>query len=486
MPRFKLTAWDGKMDYFNKGIIEIGLWNECLKCCKEYDYPFTVINKELFPRDNNITFEEVKTFALDFFKDHKDKDGLDFTPYDHQIKAAYNILKHRYGLIEVATSGGKSLIFSIVFFYLLKKKPEIRTLLIVPSISLVTQFYDDVLDYNLGFNKENKNPLDIKIEEIMSDKPRKNRDGIQPNLYIGTWQSLLDWGTPEVSPGFFNQFEMVAIDESHQAKAKSLNTILTKTFGVAAYRFGMSGTYPNDGTSEMLSIESLTGPKLMTVKARELMDKGIISQLKIKILLLQYQDKEFAENIVTIRKSGGGKRAYDLEKEYTQNSEKRKIFIGKLVNKFKHNSLILFHNVDYGTQMYDYLRSNVLGKDFYYIDGDTPNKKRMFIKQEMEKTDGNPKILVASFGTSSTGLSIKAIKNMIFADSFKSDTRVRQSIGRALRLHKDKNDTNAVVFDLVDQFYPGYKTVFYNHYLVRRNEIYKKQDYPYDELKIAL
>lgn len=220
MPRFKLTAWDGKMDYFNKGIIEIGLWNECLKCCKEYDYPFNVVNKELFPRDNNITFEEVKSFALDFFKDHKDKDGLDFTPYDHQIKAAFNILKHRYGLIEVATSGGKSLIFSIVFFYLLKKKPEIRTLLIVPSISLVTQFYDDVLDYNLGFNKENKNPLDIKIEEIMSDKPRKNRDGIQPNLYIGTWQSLLDWGTPEMLPEFFKQFDAVGVDECLHPETK--------------------------------------------------------------------------------------------------------------------------------------------------------------------------------------------------------------------------------------------------------------------------
>jgi superfamily II DNA or RNA helicase len=136
--------------------------------------------------------------------------------------------------------------------------------------------------------------------------------------------------------------------------------------------------------------------------------------------------------------------------------------------------------------MYDYLRSNIIGKDFYYIDGDTPNKKRSFIKQEMEKTDGNVKVLVASFGTSSTGLSIKAIKNMVFADSFRSDTRVRQSIGRALRLHKDKSGDKAIVFDLVDQFAPGYKTVFYNHYIARKSEIYKKQDYPFDEMKITL
>lgn len=486
MPRFKLTNWDGKYDHFNNGQINFGLWHECYSCCKEYGYPFNVENKEDFPRDDRIKLEDIKKFALEFFKDHKTDKGEDFTPYTHQIEAVYKMLRHRYGNIEVATSGGKSLIFSLMIFFLLTKRPNTKILLIVPSISLVTQFYDDMLDYNIGFNKENKNPLNLKIQEIMSDRPRKVREDEEPNIYIGTYQSLINWGTPELEPNFFKQFNVVMTDEAHTAKAATLTTILKRTFGYAHYRLGMSGTYPAPNTAEWMSIESVTGPKLIQVKAKELMNKGLISNVKIKCLLLQYDDADFAESVYIIKKHGGGKRALELEKEYAQNSEKRRMFIGKLTNKFKNNSLLLFHNIAYGTELYNYLRSNVIGKDFYYIDGETPAKKRQYIKEQMEKTDGNPKVLIGSFGTLSTGISIKALKNIVFCDSFKSPRIVLQSIGRALRLHKDKENGKAIIFDLVDQFHSSYKTILYNHYKSRRDDLYKKQEYPFDELKIVI
>jgi len=221
MPRFKLTSWDGSFDYFNNGQIDFGLWHECYKCCKEYGYPFKVINKDDFPRDDKITLEHVEKFAKEFFKDHKLKNSdQDFTPYPHQIEAAYKMLKHRYGTIEVATSGGKSLIFSLMVFFILNKRPDAKILLIVPSISLVTQFYDDMLDYNIGFNKENKKPLDLRIQEIMSDRPRKVRDEEEPNIYIGTYQSLINWGTPELEPNFYKQFNVVMVDECLHPETK--------------------------------------------------------------------------------------------------------------------------------------------------------------------------------------------------------------------------------------------------------------------------
>ena len=63
----------------------------------------------------------------------------------------------------------------------------------MPSIILVDQLFDDLLDLNFGFNKEQKNSLDLKIQEIMSDRPRKVRDGEIPNIYIGTYQSLIKY-----------------------------------------------------------------------------------------------------------------------------------------------------------------------------------------------------------------------------------------------------------------------------------------------------
>jgi superfamily II DNA or RNA helicase len=486
MPRFQQTSWNGKMDYFCGSNIDFGLWHECFKCCKEYGYPFTVMNKDDFPRDNKITLEDVQKFVDEFFVGYKSLDGKEFKPYSHQVEAAYRMLKNRYGLIEVATAGGKSLIFSIMIFYILFRKPTAKILLIVPSISLVTQFYDDILDYNLGYNKEQKNPLDVRIQEIMSDKPRKVRDDKEPNIYIGTYQSLINWGTPQLEPEFYKQFNVVMCDESHKAKAQEITTIMKRTFGYAHYRLGMSGTYPLEGTSELMAIQSVTGPKLMSVKAKELMDKGLISNVKIKALILQYDDKEFAESVYSIKKHGGGKRAYELEREYAQNSEKRKIFLSKLVNKFNDNSLVLFHNIAYGTALFEYFSSNILNKDFYYIDGQTSSEKREYIKKQMEITDGKVKILVGSFGVLSTGWSVKAIKNMVFADSFKSDVVVRQSIGRALRLHKVKDGDKAVVFDIVDQFHSSYKTILFNHFIYRRDNLYKIQEFPFDELKIVI
>jgi len=130
-------------------------------------------------------------------------------PYQHQREAVYKLLKFKQGLIEVATAGGKSLIFGTFLFYVLKYiKPDAKTLLIVPRSSLVTQFYDDILDYNEGYNKEQKEPFDLRIEELFSDKPRKVRDGVEPNVYIGTYQSLVNY-----PPEFFKQFEIVVVDE---------------------------------------------------------------------------------------------------------------------------------------------------------------------------------------------------------------------------------------------------------------------------------
>jgi len=480
MPRFKLGVWDGKVDFFNNGIIEYGLWFEVLKCCKEYGYKFELINKDNFIKEKNISREDIVNFCEDFYKGYTLKNGDKFFPYDHQIDAIYKIFQWRYGLIEVATAGGKSLIFSTLLFYYLKKiNKNAKFLLIVPTINLVTQFYNDIMEYNLGFNNENKDPVNIRIEEVMSQHPRKYFGEEEPNIFIGTYQSL-----EKRDKEWLSQFDVVCTDESHTAKAKTIKNILKQTYGSANIRFGMSGTYPPDGTSELFIIESLMGPKLYLIGAKTLMEKGIISNVKIKSLILHYDDKNFAENVFVIKKHGKGNKAWQLEKEYAQKSLKRKQFLGKLIKKFNHNSLVLFINIEFGENMYNYFRDNLTNIDFYYIDGSTKAEKRDHIRKQMENTDGNIKVLVASFGTLSTGVNIKSITNVIFADSYKSDQKVRQSIGRALRLHKDKE--KALIFDIVDRFHISYKNILYNHYIHRRNEIYKKQQYPFDEIKISL
>jgi len=211
MTKFKMTKWDGKIDFFKEGgVINFGLWYEIYKICKEYGYPFILENKELFPKDNTIIRSDIKNWCDDFYKDHKTKEDItiSFYPYEHQIDAIYKVLKNKFGIIEVATAGGKSLVFgSIIFYYLTKIDPKAKFLLIVPSVDLVTQFYNEIMDYNLGYHLENKNPCNIKIDEVMSEKPRKHFDK-DPNIFIGTYQSLVKWPKE-----FFKQFDLVCTDE---------------------------------------------------------------------------------------------------------------------------------------------------------------------------------------------------------------------------------------------------------------------------------
>ncbi len=169
-PAFKMGVWNGKQTFFRSGRINFGLWKECMLGCKEIGVPFNIDNKEDFPINREVTLDAVKDFCKEFFQNHKvkDKSGqwINFFPYEHQIESAYKILRNRYVLCEIATSGGKTLIISIVFFYtLLKMNRDAKMLIIVPSITLVTQFYDDLIKNFYGQNNTENKEYFIEIEK---------------------------------------------------------------------------------------------------------------------------------------------------------------------------------------------------------------------------------------------------------------------------------------------------------------------------------
>lgn len=282
---------------------------------------------------------------------------------------------------------------------------------------------------------------------------------------------------------------------------KQVKKVIKETVGNAYIRFGMSGTYPAEDSLDWLTVQSLHGPKIAEVQAKTLMEKGIISDVKIKSLLLNHNDPTFNEQLLLIKGGGNAKAVYDLEKKYIHESEPRLNFVtDKILSKVTKNSLVLFNIKDYGKKIYQKLRDEVSGVDVYYIDGDTKKEKREYIKKKLERLGlrgkiakilkddtikDRPKILVASFGTLSTGVSIKNLHNVVFMESFKSEQVIIQSIGRILRLHKDKD--RATVFDLVDIFDARTvkKNILYKHYEVRK-DFYIKREYPMEEMKINL
>ena len=170
---------------------------------------------------------------------------------------------------------------------------------------------------------------------------------------------------------------------------------------------------------------------------------------------------------------------FSLEQNFINENEKRLDFICNVVKKSTSNSLVLFHKIAYGEKIYQKLRE-ITDKKIYYVDGSVNVDIREEFKSRMEKNDDV--IIVASYGTFSTGISIKNIHNIFFTESFKSEVIIRQSIGRGLRKHILKNVVK--IYDFIDDI--RYKiedhdwmNYTYRHGMERR-KIYKEEKFPYE------
>ena len=190
----------------------------------------------------------------------------------------------------------------------------------------------------------------------------------------------------------------MACDEAHGAKAKTITGILHKTFGSAYSRFGVSGTFPPDDSCEILTIQSVLGPKITEVTANELKEKGIITPMNIKVVMMNHDDLDYSERLEIIKRGGMGKEALDLEKSFIHNSDTRLNFIKKIVEKCDKNTLVLFHSIEYGQKILNKLKAEIQGKDFYYIDGEVRNKEREEIKKFMEITKEKIEYTILNFG----------------------------------------------------------------------------------------
>lgn len=468
-PQVKRKLWDGYMTFMDSaGRMPVGLWNELIEVCKEHGFAVNFEDFDLFR--SPYTKEEFLAWveATSFF----DKKGNKIEPRDYQVSSVWAILKYKYSISEIATSAGKTLIMYMVMAFLRHKGLLKRMLIIVPNISLIIQTYEDFQDYS---NKD----LSLKLQMISGETSKILDENTQ--VVIGTFQSLV-----KQEPQFFEGFDAVCVDEAHFTQAKSVKETLAKCRNVV-YRFGLSGTLEKDDFAERLTLQAYLGPMINKVSAEFLFKNKYATPVQVKVIKLNYMDDDIREKLSEIRKrrtSIDGAKILDIERKLVIESDKRLNYICDLVNKTTKNTLVLFHNVkaDYGKKMQERLFELSKEKDVFYIDGETDVEKREYFKQSLE--EGENKVLIASFGTFSTGISVKNIHNIVFAESFKSDKIIRQSIGRGMRLHESKTKTN--IIDICDDFsYNGDKNFLIKH-MEKRLEIYDSQGFPYKVYAVDL
>ena len=446
-PAYKNKYWDGKIRLFNtqKKEIYIGLLDKIVQFCKDHEYTFEFLDNRHygtpFEVNEGISKEGVKDYMTAISK---------YKPRDYQIEGVYDALRHNRKLLISPTASGKSLmIYSIVRYFVETKK---STLIVVPTTSLVEQMYKDFADYGWDVGSF--------CHKIYAGKERET----DSQVIITTWQSIY-----KLPRKYFERFSVVVGDEAHQFKSKSLISIMTKLDN-AKYRYGFTGTLDGTQTHKWV-LEGLFGPSYKIVKTDELMKKGHLAKLDINVLLLKHPPNKF-EN-------------FEEEVQYIIGHDRRNNFIKNLALDLKGNTLILFARVEkHGEPLYNLINtSNIIEKrNVFFIHGGVETEDREKVR-EITEQEGNA-IIVASYGTFSTGINIKNLHNIIFASPSKSRIRNLQSIGRVLR--KGNQKTRATLYDIADDIsYKSRKNYTLNH-LIERIKIYNEENFDYDIVNIPL
>ena len=443
----RYRGWDGKVHLYSPATGEIycGLVDYLTDWAKERGYHYQYSESESFghPKDQNdlITPESVVGFvqALGL------PSGLKVR--DYQYAAIYECLRYNRALLLSPTASGKSLmIYSLVRFHVNVKR---KILIVVPTTSLVEQMYKDFEEYGWMASKH--------CHKIYSGEEKNS----EADCVITTWQSV--YKQPRK---WFSRFDVVIGDEAHLFKAKSLTTIMHKLHG-CKYRYGFTGTLDGANVNQLV-LEGVFGRCSKVTKTHELMKQGHVAKLKVKVIVLKHKEKIF--------------EGYQDEMFYLIEHEPRNKFIRNLACDLKGNTLILFNYVEkHGIPLYEMINSYT-DRPVHLVYGGVDTDDREEIRRLVEHEDNS--IIVASYGTFSTGINIKRLHNLVFASPSKSRVRNLQSIGRVLRQSKDK--VKATLYDIADDISTDKGNNYTLNHLMERLKIYNEEQFNYEIIEVKV
>ena len=392
-------------------------------------------------------------------KNHK-LEGQPVVLYDYQRDAVNDFLKNINSVSVLATSAGKTLITAALAY---KCEKYGNTAIIVPNKSLVkateTEFKNLGLDVGVfyGNRKELHHQHTIFTWQVLDSLDRRNR------------KNLLTPSEKKELEVFFETFVAVIVDETHTAKANSLKRLLSNNLSHVPIRWGMSGTLPRDDYGREI-IFSLLGHVNGVLTPKELQDEGYLATCKIDILQLidnferkEIRGKSFQDQVASLQ--------FREERTFLENDEQRMSWIVNFIQDIrfsKGNTLVLVNGVDFGKK----LNKLIDNSDFVY--GATKVDKRTEIYNSIhEKNDA---VLIATYGVAAVGISMPRLFNLILVDVGKSYIRVLQSIGRGLRLAKDKKHVD--IYDITSDSH------FSKKQLTARKKFYKEVGYEFKVKRI--
>ena len=454
MPAYKARAWDGKARLYNmyRKELYVGLLPYLQEFADTLEYKLDV---EIDDVGDPVSTQYVENFAKKLKLQGGEKD---IEIRDYQVEAVKHSINKGRALLLSPTASGKSLIiYNLVRYH---QHLGRKQLLIVPTTSLVEQMYGDFGDYATADAWQ----VSENCHRIYGGKEKSN----EFDVTISTWQSIYKF-----PKSWFEQFDVVYGDEAHNFKAKSLTSILDKCVNTP-YRIGTTGTL--DGTkTHKLVLEGVFGKVKHVITTKKLIDTNQVADLDITALLLNYSDEE---------KKLIAKKSYQEEMDFIVSHPKRNTFIRNLCLSQEGNTLVLFQYVEkHGKILYDLINEKADDKrPIFFVFGGTDTDQREKIRALTEKSSNA--IIVASYGTFSTGINIRNLHSIVFASPSKSRIRNLQSIGRGLR--KGDNKVSCNLYDIGDDLSWKSKKNHTLGHMVERVKIYNEEQFKYRVVKVSL
>ena len=450
MPQYRNRMWDGKIRLFSMqtGEIYFGLLSYIEEFAKRND--IEIEYKEGVKDEERLRDGELDTFIGRVSPQSK---GQNIQIRDYQMAALDYAIRNNRSLLLSPTASGKSLIIYILSVWY-ASKTESNILILVPTTSLVEQMHSDFLDY--GFK-----------ESMMQKIYQGYSKNITKPITISTWQSVY-----KMQKKWFDQFSCILGDEVHIFKSKSLTGIMNKMVN-CKYRHGFTGTL--DGTqTHRLVLEGLFGSVNKVTTTKELMDSDTLAKLSVECIVLRYPDADckYMKDL-----------SYQDEVDLIVRDERRNKFIVDLTKHLTGNTLVLFQFVEkHGDVLHTMINTSLTDRKVFYVYGGTDTQTREEIRSITEKE--KDAVIVASYGTFSTGINIRNLHNIVFASPSKSRIRVLQSVGRALRLGDNK--VSARLVDIADDFTHKGKQNFTLRHFMERINIYNEEEFDYDIKQISI
>jgi superfamily II DNA or RNA helicase len=416
------------------GRFDLGMYYEMQKYITQNQYKVDIQHTESFT--NALTGPKLK------------HDGqiqeLDLQMRDYQHETVSQCLRSGHGTVSLATGGGKTLIMANLLENIFKNKSDCVCVVIVPDLGLVDQTYEKFKQYNVSFafsKWTGSNELNLGVNVVITNL------GI-----IQSSKSDTDW---------MHYIDILLIDEVHKLRrGNKINKLIDKI--ETPHKFGFTGTMPED-LLDQWNIIGKIGPIIYDKNSYELRKRKFISNVKVQVLKIGYNDKPDKPT------TNNSTAAYRSELNFIAHNTYRNNILATLCNNFDNNALIMVDYLDHGEHLHNFLQNKCPDKDVYYIRGEVEIEERNRVRELMEQKKDI--IVVAISKIFSTGVDIKNLHYIIFASGGKAKIKIIQSIGRGLRLHKDKEEL--IIFDIADKLKYGLQ------HLARREQFYKNESITY-------